>query len=223
MLEKTLKYSVGQSNVFDIVICLTQFCSGPLVKNLKIGQNAFSACFTHIISKAARDRKICCHTAESTHHWEESNEKNPLKIGWKFKVQISHKMTIFSASAPFISKMVRNTKKNAWSDYSSIFHKESNRKYPIKNRTTNKKVWVWPFFTIILSLVVYQILSLHSIIKNNNHKDYSKVFPVRKDLIKKWIKHNISELLLEDIIITNWSDAKLAHITLRFCLYRFLH
>ena len=43
--------------------------------------------------------KIGCHNSESS-HWEESNEKNPIKIGWKIKFWCGLKNHVFALLGP---------------------------------------------------------------------------------------------------------------------------
>ena len=46
---------------------------------------AFLPFWAPCILKTVRDRKNRLNNSESS-HWEESNEKNPIKIGWKMKL-----------------------------------------------------------------------------------------------------------------------------------------
>ena len=61
--------------------------------------------------------KICWHTTESS-HWEESNAKNPIKIGWIFHLLQNH---IFSTLWPLLYKNRKKLQKNAWSNFCCFF------------------------------------------------------------------------------------------------------
>ena len=47
--------------------------------------------------------KIGCNNSESS-YWEESNEKNPIKIGWKIKISFGLKYRILALLGPLYLK-----------------------------------------------------------------------------------------------------------------------
>ena len=77
--------------------------------------------------------KICWHSTENS-HWEESNAKDLIKIGWKIKISHLLQNRIFKTLRPLLYKKRYILQKNAWSNFYSIFYEESFAKKPIKIR-----------------------------------------------------------------------------------------
>ena len=86
----------------------------PMKKNpIKIGWKMKILCrpqnhiFDHLgplyLENSKRLKKIGCNNSESS-HWEESNEKNPIKIGWKIKISCGLKYRIFALLGPLYLK-----------------------------------------------------------------------------------------------------------------------